>query len=466
MFRDRPDLLKVAQIEPQTQWIKGTAPDARPRGSAVRLRELASLPQRKLLHGVGYPVGATVCDQSAHVGELRRWADRLAAPWTSEHLSVLDIPAASRPRSCGFLMPPLQTDSAIALIAANIESRASAIGLPFAFETGVNYFAPRFGEMQDGDFFATIAHEADCGILLDLSNLWVNERNGRATVDAILRQIPLDRVWEIHLAGSEFAHGHWLDAHCGAIHPDVVAIAAGIVPNLPNLGAIIFEIAPDRVSGFGEAAFLNQIETLHRLWGQRQPHATVIPSATPVWIGSSSPWTPAAWETLIGQRLLPPGFRRTDPAAVPPLSPTDDRSFALYADLIESFRCGALADLLSNTIRLLLLGLGRDGLQALLHDYVASTPPALFPSDEALQFRQFIEGCTLAIPGLSDIVQFETAPVEAIADSRTVRVTLSRDIGRLLDDIAAERVPDPDSDDMPTTLEIGADPEPFVRIAI
>jgi len=134
--------------------------------------------------------------------------------------------------------------------------------------------------------------------------------------------------------------------------------------------------------------------------------------------------------------------------------------------LIESFRCGALVDLLSNTIRLLLLGLGRDGLQALLHDYVASTPPVLFPSDEALQFRQFIEACTLSIPGLADIVRFETAPVEAIADSRTVRVTLSRDIGRLLDDIAAERIPGPDSDGMPTTLEIGADPEPFVRIAI
>ena len=422
------------------------------------------MPQRKLLHGVGYPVGATICDQSDHIAELRQWASRLTSPWTSEHLSVLHVPAALRPRSCGFLMPPLQTDTAVALIVDNIKARTSAIGLPFAFETGVNYFAPRFGEMHDSDFFATVAHKADSGILLDLSNLWVNERNGRPSVDSILRKLPLERVWEIHIAGSEFAHGHWLDAHCGAIHPDVVAIAADIVPHLPNLGAIIFELAPDRTAAFGQAAFLKQIETLHRLWDRRQPQPMIRQSAPPVRAAAPSLWTPAAWETLIGERLLPPDVRRTDPAAIPPLSATDNRSFALYAELIDTFRCGALSDLLSNTIQLLLLALGRDGLQALLRNYVATTPPALFPSDEALQFRQFVEGAGLAIPGLPDIVRFETAPIEAIADSRAVRVTFARDIAPLLDDIAAGRIPHPGAEDMPMTLEIGADPEPFVRI--
>jgi hypothetical protein len=348
-------------------------------------------------------------------------------------------------------MPPLQTDDAAAAIVANIVVRQNAIGLPFAFETGVNYFAPRFGEMPDGDFFAAIAQEADCGILLDLSNLWVNERNGRDSVDAVLRRIPLERVWEIHLAGSEFAHGHWLDAHCGAIHTDVVAITADIVPHLPNLGAIIFELAPDRVAAFGEAAFLAQIETLHGLWARRRT-------------GGTTPWTPAAWESLIGERLLPPRYRRPDPAPIPPLSPSDDRSFALYARLIETFRCGALTDLFGNTMKLLLLGLGLEPLHALLHDYVDSTPPALFPSDEVLQFRRFLEQRALPIPGLADIVRFEAAPVQAIADSETVRVTLSRDIGQLLDDIGAGRIPSPASDGEPMTLEIGADPDPYVRI--
>jgi uncharacterized protein (UPF0276 family) len=247
-------------------WMKATAPDALPRGNAMRLRELASLPQRKLLHGVGYPIGGTLCDQTIHVGEFRRWADELASPWVSEHLSILDVPAADGPRSSGFLMPPLQTAASVTLAADNIRQRSAALGLPFAFETGVNYFAPRAGEMHDGAFFAAVANEADCGILLDLNNLWVNARNGRARVEDVLARLPLHRVWEVHLAGAEFVHGYWLDAHCGAADAEVMAIAADVVPQLPNLGAIIFEIAPERVAAFGEAAFLRQMEAINRLW--------------------------------------------------------------------------------------------------------------------------------------------------------------------------------------------------------
>ena len=38
-----------------------------------------------------------------------------------------------------------------------------------------------------------------------------------------LAKLPLERVWEVHLAGIEFAHGHWLDAHSGGIDPELAA---------------------------------------------------------------------------------------------------------------------------------------------------------------------------------------------------------------------------------------------------
>jgi hypothetical protein len=52
----------------------------------------------------------------------------------------------------------------------------------------------------------------------------------------------------------------------------VVALAAEIVPSLPNLGAIVIELAPDRVASFGELAYLHEIETLHR--GRSAPEET------------------------------------------------------------------------------------------------------------------------------------------------------------------------------------------------
>ncbi len=306
LFRSNADLIQVAEIEPQILSTKATAPGSLPRSSAIERRQVAALPQRFLTHGVGFPLGGTICDQQDHIPELALWADALASPWTSEHLSILDVHGARGAQPCGFLMPPLQTDRQVELAARNIRQRSAAVKLPFAFETGVNYFMPRDCEMADGEFFAAIAEAADCGILLDLTNLWVNDRNGRARIGDVLSRLPLERVWEVHIAGMEFAHGHWLDAHSGEIDPDLAQIAAEIVAGLPNLGAIIFEVASDRVIRFGATAFLREMETLHRLWDAK-PSAKGTPVTAPARPRVTEPDapTPESWERFIADRMLP-----------------------------------------------------------------------------------------------------------------------------------------------------------------
>ena len=76
-----------------------------------------------------------------------------------------------------------------------------------------DYLRPRPGELGDGEFFAAVAEQADCGILLDLHNLWCNERDGRQPVRDVLAELRLERVWEVHLAGGEELVGYLLDAH-------------------------------------------------------------------------------------------------------------------------------------------------------------------------------------------------------------------------------------------------------------
>ena len=481
-------MVHVVEIEPQTLWTKGTGPGAEPRGNPLELRELTTLPQRTLTHGIGYPIGGTICDQQRHVDEFQCWTEKLASPWTSEHLSILHVPGAHGPEACGFLMPPPQTDAQVELAAANIRQRATTIGRPFAFETGVNYFAPQPAEMHDGDFFAAVAETADCGILLDLNNLWVNARNGRASINDVLARLPLERVWEVHLAGAEFAHGHWLDAHCGGIDPELAMIAADIVADLPNLGAIIFEISPDRVSRFGAAAFLREMETLHRLWAKTRPGPTASTVTQRASTADATKPTPQAWELLIADRMLPANHRPVmcqeqlvsvahwadptdghikpghDGTRMVSIRASDERAFKLYAELAQEFRFGAIADLFKYSIRLLLIALGEPTVRDLLDRYTAIVPPTAFPSDEALNFGRFVAAQRLPVPGFADILLFESASVEAAADGCTVQITLKRDIGALLDDIASNRIPAPMIDDQAFALEVGVDPQPFVRL--
>lgn len=126
----------------------------------------------------------------------------------------------------------------------NIRFLKRHLPVPLAVETGVDYLKPLPGEMPDGEFFRSVAEQADCGILLDLHNLWANERNGRQPICEVVNQLPLERVIEMHLAGGQEYGGYWVDAHSGLADPELMDIARQVVPRLPNLKAITFEIMP------------------------------------------------------------------------------------------------------------------------------------------------------------------------------------------------------------------------------
>src|SRR5262249_34062725 len=120
--------------------------------------------------------------------------------------------------------------------------------------------------------------------------------------------------------------------------------------------------------------------------------------------------------------------------------------------------------LLENSMRLLLLALGRKQVSALLDRYIAATPPVAFPTDEALQFRRYIDGNPLPVPGFEEMLKFESALLEAAANNTTVRATFRKDIDRMLADLAANILPGPSSDRPATLLEIGVNPVPFIRV--
>ena len=462
LFRSHADLISVAEVEPQTLWTKGTAPDSLPRGSPGELRHLQALPQRLLIHGVGCPIGGSICDQEGQMPHFRAWTEALNAPWTSEHLSIFHVRGARGRQPCGFLMPPLQTEAGVELAAVNIRRRAAVVGLPFAFETGVNYFSSKPFEMPDGEFFAAVAETADCGILLDLTNLWANHKNGRAKISDVIARLPRERIWEVHLAGLQFAHGHWLDAHSNGIDDELVEIASDVVADLPNLGAIIFEIAPDRLSAFGERAVLLEMEKVHGLWEKSRTGSAAAATERRSFTQPPAP-APEEWERLIANQMLPAEDQPPVNSELPDLLKSDERAFSLYLTLAASFRRGAVAELMENTTKLLLLGMGEVKLREFMDMYVAATPPAAFPTDEALNFRRFLEASLPAVPGLDDLSKFEAALIAAAADGRSMRVELSKDIDAMLGEIAIGRLPGPSTDRPGTVLEIAVDPVPVIR---
>lgn len=407
-------LVDVLEIEPQTIWF-------RERTGSYRINEFAfesvrSCTCAKLLHGVGFPVGGSRPPDPAQIPLLLDMSRALDAHWISEHLGFNTADGELGAFKTGFLLPPRQSIAGVNAAVASIRSMASELPLPFAVETGVSYLKPRADELSESDFVTRVIEGADCGLLLDLHNLWTNEKNGRETVRSFLDRIPLDRVWEMHLAGGEEHQGYWLDAHCGSIPEAVLEIARELIPRLPNLSAMIFEISLPYLPQFGVESIGEELEKMRELWllrpntesGKFDPRRD---RCTPLELPVDIPPSPEEWEDALGALVA---GRPVDGELAAQLAA--DPGVNVTKDLVHEFRASSLVSALKLTCRLLMLTLGKSKFEELVSDFCRRVPPQLFSTVEAECFANFLDSQQLVVPHLSAVINFERGAMRAMVE--------------------------------------------------
>jgi len=420
-IRSDPGLVDFVEVEPETLWIQPAPGVCEFRLAPGELGRLRALPCAKLLHSIGFAVGGSCPPDLAHVALLNRMADALESPWVSEHLSFNTARIGGEVTRTGMLLPQLQTTEGVARAAGTARGYAAAVNRPLALETGVNYLEPRAFEMSDGRFVRRVVEEAGCGILLDLHNLWTNERNGRQRALDFVAELPLERVWEVHVAGGEERRGFWIDSHCGAMPAAVRALAREVIPCLPNLGAVTLEVFPAYLPELGIDGLRREIDFLRDL--RALPPAALArkaPSPAPTEAGAP---TIAEWERALAEAILgrPASSELGRELAGHP-------ALFLYRDLLGEFRASMTGTALGLTTRLLLLHLGPAGLRELLSAFWLRVPPEMSAAAESLRFGEFLRSERPLVPLLPEILSFEAAALRAMTEERAQHVRLDCDI--------------------------------------
>lgn len=417
LLREHPDLIQVLEIEPQTTWLETRNADAPYRVRPDVQARIAALPGHKLVHSIGTPVGGSVCGVEAQLPLLRQTIEQMGAPWASEHLSF----NLTDDFFTGFFLPPRQTEAGVRIYVDAVQRLQRAFGVPIAIETGVNYLRPRADEMPDGEFVAAVASEADCGILLDLHNVYCNGLNGRQPAATFLASLPLDRVWEVHVAGGFEMDGFWLDAHSGEIPAPLEALCRDVIPSLPNVGAIVFELFSSFMPRFGLDATRRELERIHGLWAlrRRDPRPPLACPRLPR--AGTTEVTPAEWERSLGRVAI----------GQPASSPLDaeiaaDPGAMLVGRLVNEFRASMVVGVFRLTSRLLMGALGPDVFRAMLEDFWSRTPPHQFAATEADAFAEYLLATGLRLPQMRSILEFERAALHTLQDGqpRTAKFTV------------------------------------------
>jgi uncharacterized protein (UPF0276 family) len=425
-FEEATPFLDVLEIEPQTLWFADDAFTGPFHEFRAGIELFRALPGAKLVHSVSLPLGGTRAPDPAQCALIQETAARLNSPWVSEHLSVGGTPH----QASGFFLPPLQTEEGVMIAAHNIRAFAAAVGRPVAVETGVAYLARKAFEMPDGDYVAEVVRAADCGILLDLHNVYCNARNGRLDFDDFLSRLPKDRVWEMHLAGGMEQEGFWLDAHSGPIPPDLKAMAREVLAELPNLGALNFEIYDSFVEQAVEGMLDRTVDDLRALW---EGAGRSVSDARPAALSKPAGPAPAAdlWE-----KALTVAVWKDDPAAQPHRQ--DDPAVALYARLARSFRGSMLVRAMPRALRYLILREQR-AVEALLDRYFNDVSPRLYAPLEAAAFSDWIRDDPDRL--LRGLLDYDLGLLATLRDGKAQLVRFPGDPAPVFEALADRRLP-------------------------
>jgi len=239
---DNNSLLEWLEIVPENYISKG----GKSRAKFERVLELGIpiIPHGvNLSIGTVHPNGTRPCDENLIAGLKDLFAE-LKPPWFSDHLSCTCIDGVYLQD----LIPVPFTREGVSVISDNIKFLQDEFQLPFLVENPSYYTTLVEPEMSEAEFINSVMERADCGLLLDVNNIFVNSRNHNYDIDKFIDEINLDRATQIHIAGhledyTASLSGEKLgilDTHGASIRTEVYEILAKVLERT-EINAILLE---------------------------------------------------------------------------------------------------------------------------------------------------------------------------------------------------------------------------------
>jgi uncharacterized protein (UPF0276 family) len=181
----------------------------RPLAALERARSLAPL----VLHGVSLSIGSTDPLDEAYLRSLGELITRVEPAWVSDHLCWSGVGG----RYVHDLLPLPYTEEALAHVVRRVVAVQERLGRQILIENVSSYLTYTHSTLAEWEFLGAVAERADCGLLLDVNNVYVSAINHGFSTNAYLAGLPADRVGQIHLAGHTDMGTYLFDTHDGPV---------------------------------------------------------------------------------------------------------------------------------------------------------------------------------------------------------------------------------------------------------
>jgi uncharacterized protein (UPF0276 family) len=206
------------ESRPQVDWVEAISENfMRVGGRPIAVLEKVRRDVPVALHGVSLSIGSTDPLSREYLSDLAELVKRIDPAVVSDHLCW----GSHGGRYAHDLLPLPFTEEALEHVVRRVERVQETLGRQILLENVSSYLTYCESTLTEWDFLAEIAHRADCGILLDINNIYVSSKNhGFDPMDYLLA-MPVDRIGQYHLAGHSDHGEYLLDTHdhrvCGEV---------------------------------------------------------------------------------------------------------------------------------------------------------------------------------------------------------------------------------------------------------
>jgi len=227
---------RLLEERPPVDWMEAVsenylAPGGRPVAALEKVRRDVPV----VLHGVSLSIGSTDPLDQAYLVALGALADRIQPAMVSDHLCW----GRHGGRYVHDLWPLPLTEEALAHVVERVERVQEALGRQILLENVSSYVAFRGSEMSEWEFLGEVARRADCGILLDVNNIYVNARNHGFSAADYIAGVPADRIAQFHLAGHSDKGAYLFDSHDARVPEGVWDLYRAAVARFGRVPALV-----------------------------------------------------------------------------------------------------------------------------------------------------------------------------------------------------------------------------------
>jgi uncharacterized protein (UPF0276 family) len=202
-----------------------------------KIEELELLRQHFPLvpHGLDLSLGSAEGVDAKYLEKFAALIEKLQPAWFSEHICF----TKSGGVDIGHLAPLAFTRESLEVLKRNIRRVREFIKTPLILENITYMVRFPFSEMDEAEFIAELVEETDCGLLLDVTNLYINSVNHDYDWREFLEKLPASRIVQLHFVGSH-RHGNLLiDGHAHKTEAEIWNVFREVCVKSNVKGAIL-----------------------------------------------------------------------------------------------------------------------------------------------------------------------------------------------------------------------------------